>query len=471
MDKLYFVDKVSPSINVEKQRFRNFPRQKKTVYLGNELISFRIAGNMANTFLDPKFGLNLKGKLNLLSISAGANSSFNLVLDKAGVASGIKNITVKMGGVSVQYDEYAVLQCIMKDLESNTLYCANQGLLLEGLKQQAQGQTLAFTRDGAGAQTLPERATLDFCLPLHTLLETDQPIPLFGSAPIEIDILLQDSSRLGAYQFVETNANNPNIDNTVCNYTELELLGNYIIFSDQVMAEINRLHGGVYELHSTNWYHAGDTIPSGQTTFSSNVPISVSSMKRILVSHRDSGKILPTSRALTEGASTESLSLGHRVNQLKQWNFEIDSVSYPTNTVRNVNGTTMVGGPMFYELLNADDKFGSLGSSGSFCCGSGASDQIQVSRTPFTLTQTSSGVPYGAGFNVGSYITGYNFEVVNQHKARDMRDGISTTGSNMNYQGQFTTALTRDAVIDFYVQCDVKLVLDTNGSNVITYIS
>ena len=259
MDKLYFVDKVSPSINVEKQRFRNFPRQKKTVYLGNELISFRIAGNMANTFLDPKFGLNLKGKLNLLSISAGANSSFNLVLDKAGVASGIKNITVKMGGVSVQYDEYAVLQCIMKDLESNTLYCANQGLLLEGLKQQAQGQTLAFTRDGAGAQTLPERATLDFCLPLHTLLETDQPIPLFGSAPIEIDILLQDSSRLGAYQFVETNANNPNIDNTVCNYTELELLGNYIIFSDQVMAEINRLHGGVYELHATNWYHAGDT--------------------------------------------------------------------------------------------------------------------------------------------------------------------------------------------------------------------
>ena len=56
-------------------------------------------------------------------------------------------------------------------------------------------------------------------------------------------------------------------------------------------------------------------------------------------------------------------------------------------------------------------------------------------------------MPYGAGFNVGSYITGYNFEVVNQHKARDMRDGISTTGSNMNYQGQFTTALTRDAVL------------------------
>ena len=82
MDKLYFVDKVSPSINVEKQRFRNFPRQKKTAYLGNELISFRIPGNMANTFLDPKFGLNLNGKLNLLSITKADRRSFIIILDK-----------------------------------------------------------------------------------------------------------------------------------------------------------------------------------------------------------------------------------------------------------------------------------------------------------------------------------------------------------------------------------------------------
>jgi hypothetical protein len=471
MDKIDFRDKVSPSINVEKTKFIIDPRQKKSSYLGLETVSFRIPANMANTFLDTKTGLCLKGKINLLSITGNASSKLDLVLDKAGVASCISAINIKIGGVSMSYDGYNIAQCVFKDLESNSLYAGNQGLLLEGLKQNAQGITLEYEMNATPVQINAERAVFDFCLPLHTLLETDQPIPLFGSAPIDIDIVLEDASKIGAYQYVEGGVNVV-IENNGVNYTDLQLLGNYIMFSDQVMREIDNLHNGVYVLHSTAMYHSSDTIPTGATTFTSPIGVSVSSMKRVLVSHRDTGKILASGRTLTDGVSTESLSLGHRVNGLNNWNFEIDGVSYPTNPVRNINNTTTQGGGMFYELMNADDKYGVLSSSGSLAVNSGATDEVRCSVAPFTLDMTATGRPYGGvGFNVGSYITAYNFEVLNSGKSRSMRDGLSTVGSSFNYEGKFVTALPRDMRVDYFVQCDIKLVLDTKGSNVLTYLS
>jgi len=474
MNKIDFRDKVSPSINVEKTKFIIDPRQKKSSYLGLETVSFRIPANMANTFLDTKTGLCLKGKINLLDIVGNATSRMDLVLDKAGVASCISSINIKIGGVSMSYNNYNIAQCIFKDLESNSLYCGNQGLLLEGLKQQAEGITLEYELDAQSAQVNPEKAVFDFCLPLHTLLETDQPIPLFGSAPIDIDIVLEDTCKIGAYQYTEAAlpAGTVNIENDNVNFTDLQLLGNYIMFSDQVMREIDNLHNGVYVLHSTAMYHSSDTIPSNATTFSSSIGVSVSSMKRILVSHRDTGKILASGRTLAQGASTESLSLGHRVNGLNNWNFDIDGVSYPTNPVRNVNGTTTQGGGMFYELMNSDDKYGVLSSSGSLAVSSGSTNDVRCSVVPFTLNMTSSGTPYGgSGYNVGSYITGYNFEVLNHGKSRSMRDGLSTTGSSFNYEGKFVTALPRDMRVDYFIQADIKLVLDTKGSNVLTYLS
>jgi len=295
-----------------------------------------------------------------------------------------------------------------------------------------------------------------------------------GSAPIDIDIVLEDTCKIGAYQYTEAAlpAGTVNIENDNVNFTDLQLLGNYIMFSDQVMREIDNLHNGVYVLHSTAMYHSSDTIPSNATTFSSSIGVSVSSMKRILVSHRDTGKILASGRTLAQGASTESLSLGHRVNGLNNWNFDIDGVSYPTNPVRNVNGTTTQGGGMFYELMNSDDKYGVLSSSGSLAVSSGSTNDVRCSPAPFTLNMTSSGTPYGgSGYRVGSYITAYNFEVLNSGKSRSMRDGLSTVGSSFNYEGKFVTALPRDMRVDYFVQCDIKLVLDTKGSNVLTYLS
>lgn len=474
MDKLNYTSKKSPSINVDVSRFQNEPLQKKTSYVGGDRITFRIPGNMANSFLDSKYGLHLKGKVNLNSVTNAVSSQFYLALDKPGVASCINAINIKMGGVTIPYDNYNINQCNISDLESNPLYRGNQGLLLEGTTSFAEGTTLLFERNGSGDQITPEKAILEFSLPLHTVLSTDQPIPLFGSSPIDIEIVFEEAAKIGAYQYDSVaGGDDQTIINSLVSYTEIELHGNYLIFSDQAMNEINAMHGGLYELHSTNWYHSTDTLPSGTTQFTSPISANVSSMKRILVSHRNSDLIMANNRTITEGVSSDSLSLGHHINDLKQWHFEIDGVSYPSNPVRNVNGTTTRGGGMFYELMNADDKFGIVSSGCSLGAPVGWSSAIQFSHAPFTLDQTADGSPFGGsiGYRVGSYLSGYNFEVMNHGKSRSMRDGMSTIGSTFDYHGIYNSSATNDVVVDYFVQADVKLVLDTRGSNVLTYIS
>lgn len=474
MDKLIYTSKKSPSINIDISRFQNKPLQKKTSYVGGDRLKFRVPGNMANTFLDNNYGLMLKGKINLQTISTDAVvSTFDLVLDKPGAASCIKDIYINIGGVTIPYEAYNINQCNISDLESNPLYRANTGLLLEGTTAYAEGTKLQVRRqaDGSVSDENAPKSILEFCIPLHTILSTDQLIPLFGSAPIEIEIVLEDAGKIGAYQYTQTDGPDKTITNDIVTYTDIELQGQYIIFSDQAFNAINNMHGGLYELHATNWYHSQDTIDAGTKQFVSQINATVSSMKRILICHRNSDLILSNGRTLAQGVSTESLSLGHHINDLKQWHIELDNVSYPNTPVKNMTGTTY-GGPMFYELMNADDKFGVVSSGCSLGAPSGWSEAIEFSHAPFNLDQTATGTPYvETAHNIGSYLSGFNFEVMNHGKSRSMRDGLSTIGSDFNYHATFNTAATNDVVIDYFVQADVKLILDTRGSNVMTYIS
>ena len=62
-----------------------------------------------------------------------------------------------------------------------------------------------------------------------------------------------------------------------------------------------------------------------------------------------------------------------------------------------------------------------------------------------------------------------NFEVLNFNRSAHLLDGLDTKGEDLYYIANMTTALPRDLRLDFFVNHDTQIVLNTKGSNVFEY--
>jgi hypothetical protein len=471
MDKLNFTEKQFPSLSAVRTKFELESKNKKTSFVGNDKAIFHIPGNMTNTFLDTASGLNLKFKINLGSVTATNLSKFELALDKAGAFSCIKRMVIRQAGVTLtEIDNVNILACLMKSYEMNPLYCGNQGLLLEGLKQGAMGHVLEFERDDTGAQINPQLAILDVCVPLNfnVLSSSSQNIPLFGKAPIEVELTFEIANKIGAY--ILSVAENIALSNSIVTYTEMSLNGYFIQISDQAMSMINETHGGIYKIMSSNWTTTQDTINSGVKSVSSNIPINVSSLNRLLAVHREADLIMNEGDSVTN-LSDYPLSLGHHIYpNIINYQIDIDGQKFPSLPVRRNANNTIYGDELIYELETADDNWNLFSGKSSFCARSGADDAFKYSPDAFLADFTSSGCPFGGvTSNVGSYASGYDFEVMNEGKSDIMYNGRSTVGSDMNYNVLMSASTATAMVIDYFGQHTVMMVLNTRGSGVFEY--
>jgi len=461
----------SPTVN--RVKFKKSPLQKKAIYNCGEKITFKLDGRQVNTQLDQKFGLHLRGRISIASPTDTALSKFELVLDKAGVSSCIKTLYQNMAGYSVVTQNYNLLACIMKDLETHPLYAGNDGLLLEGMTQKANGITLEYELDADSDLINPEKTYYDFCIPINfnALSNSKSNIPLVSQTSIDLDLILEDAWAVGAYKLViggGAPVENVVIDNdNIVTFSDITLEGYNVVFSENVYRSIENLYGGVHRLPSTQWFHAQSIITTGSSGFSELIPISVSSMKRILVTHRDATKVKSNASTVASGTHTDTLSLGHHVNPIKEWQFSIDGQAFPSQPVRGWQDS-------FYELMKADDKWGVITNSCSLTCQSGTNGTFDMSRIPFNLSMNSTGSPVdGADYDVGSYKTGYNFENMNHGVSAKMMDGYSTKDSDMYYTVTLTEPLPNDLIVDYFVQADVEYVLNMSrqGSKTFEYNS
>jgi len=474
MAELDFRDKHKPSLNAVRTKFELESINKKTTYYGNDKLIFHIPSNMPNTFLDTAYGLNLKFKINLGSITASNSSKLLLVLDKAGAMSCINRIMVRQAGVVLtELSGANVLACLMKSYETNALYCGNQGLLLEGMKQQAQGAQLEFERNAAGAQITPERAVLDVCVPLNytVLSSASQNIPLFSKAPIEIELTYEIANRIGAYELTVNPDETPAVVNTLVSYTEVKLQGYFIEISQQAMSMIDEAHGGIYKIVSNNWTNVQDIVEANVKSFSSNIPVNVSSLNRVLAVHRDSTKIKNEGDIVDSADATYPLSLGHHIYpDIDTYQFNIDGEKFPSVPVR-INPNDSISGDEFsYQLENTDDSWGLYASKSSLCAKSGASNTFKFNSLSFVSGFASAGHPWGGdSTNIASFASGYDFEIMNEGKADKMYNGRSTVGSQFNYNVFLDNGTDDPLYIDYFAQHTVMLILNKRGAGVFEY--
>ena len=410
-----FSDLPKPSFVIKKTKLPLEPYNKKVLYKGRDTAKMRFPLNQPNSYIDEAFGFIIKWNALLNGLATAEDESLlSFVFDKGGCMSCFDAINVKIGGGDGGTKNINLLASLMKDIETSPEYASNTGLLMEGLTAGAQGVTLTY-EIGAGAVGPPvvpgvvddSKASVEFCLqiPFTAISNTHQNIPLFSKSNIEVELVFAEANVVGSFMYhlgTPDGSVKPDILNDLITYSNVRMETSIISVSDNVQRGIDSIYDGVFILNSTSWSHADALIPTGSKKIQEIIPIAVKSMKRVFVIHRDNTKIIGASHQITEGITTDPLSLGHHINpSIANYHFTLDDVKYPTQPVDGSKGS-------YYELLRADDQSGKHHEN-SVNVGSGSSADLTLNKEPQTqpwdLGMASSGSPHAVGYNIGSYVS------------------------------------------------------------------
>jgi len=285
-----------------------------------------------------------------------------------------------------------------------------------------------------------------FCLPvLSGVIGTglDKYLPLSLADDIRVETTLNSTQLAGCWSTTPTGSYS--VVNMELELTILEL-------SDVGMELINEVTPFSRDIfmHGVSWRHFSGTVTSGTTGFQTYlVPMRFASAKKVVV--------LP--RRSTELTAYNAYSVGSRLNpNIDSYHFRLGSLIVPPRdiTIRN-NNTTGGPGEAYAEILKSWHSFTSVLAP-------------SVSQAQYAIWDNSGIYQYG-GQSGGSLTTSsYNnaFAIAQELETVYGRSDVLLSGCNLlNVQSFFeftnTYGPSANYTLDFYVQYDHILILDTNG--------
>lgn len=241
---------------------------------GGSVIQFDIPANQGRTFLDME-GSYILVEVENLAAAATGNVAFE---GKNGIYAMIEKIECLTAGQTLfTLDKMGLLQSIMTDIETNTLYGNNVGKVLQGSSATAYtGVALAFT----------QKQTFAIPLQLNGLYNANKYIPLFSRDKLSFRITLADA-RVGSISTdvaPATTANGLRFNNPefVCHQVEL---------GTDAFDSIYESVDGKFDLITTDYRHTSAIIGNGATSSVVNLGFAFSSCNKIVSAMRTSSLI------------------------------------------------------------------------------------------------------------------------------------------------------------------------------------
>jgi len=449
------------SLKAQRTRVKLDPTNNQSAFNSNSLIQFRLPANVQNTYMDwsNEWALQFKFELKNIYTFASVVTETSLNLDKAGISSIIKKVSFRQAGqVLSEINDYGVLACIMKDLQVSQTHAGNTGALLEGTTLTALGQQLSSTKSAQNVYTNYE-GTFSIPLSYNCFANSNKMIPLFGLAPIEIDIELYPAYKVGGWNGKRDNAT-PSlvIPDSAFELRDVMLTGYYVELSPSAQALIAQSVNNQYQISSNNWRVSNVTIEAGATSVNEIIPINVSSLERVLISHR---KIV-NETSTTDNTDFTPCSLGNRYYPLlEQYQVFINGQPFPERPVKMTGKLAEA----MTELLMTEHRLSDTNySSNSFRASDVATNSLLTIDNIYNIPHDEA---TGISGGIGSFLIGCNFSTLNVGISDAVFGGISTIGSIVNYRGSYTAGgIGSQTQLTFCSEYEVVLHLDMNSTGV-----
>jgi hypothetical protein len=449
------------SLKAQRTRVKLDPTNNQSAFNSNSLIQFRLPANVQNTYMDwsNEWALQFKFELKNIYTFASVVTETSLNLDKAGISSIIKKVSFRQAGqVLSEINDYGVLACIMKDLQVSQTHAGNTGALLEGTTLTALGQQLSSTKSAQNVYTNYE-GTFSIPLSYNCFANSNKMIPLFGLAPIEIDIELYPAYKVGGWNGKRDNAT-PSlvIPDSAFELRDVMLTGYYVELSPSAQALIAQSVNNQYQISSNNWRVSNVTIEAGATSVNEIIPINVSSLERVLISHR---KIV-NETSTTDNTDFTPCSLGNRYYPLlEQYQVFVNGQPFPERPVKMTGKLAEA----MTELLMTEHRLSDTNySSNSFRASDVATNSLLTIDNIYNIPHDEA---TGISGGIGSFLIGCNFSTLNVGISDAVFGGISTIGSIVNYRGSYTAGgIGSQTQLTFCSEYEVVLHLDMNSTGV-----
>jgi len=330
--------------------------------------------------------------------------------------------------------------------------------LLEGTTLTAIGKQLESTKTAVNVNTNYE-GTFSIPLSYNCFANSNKMIPLFGLAPIEIDIELYPAYKIGSWNVKDGNDKpaTPIPDNAV-KLKDVMLTGYYVELSPNAQSLIAQSVNNQYQISSNNWRVSNVTIEPNATSVNEIIPINVSSLERVLISHRKISDVSTT----TGTAVYTPASLGNRYYPLlEQYQVFINGQPFPERPVK-MNGKLAEA---MTELLMTEHRLNDTNySSNSFMASDVGGDTLRIVDGNYSLIHDDA---TGLSGGIGSFLIGCNFSTLNVGISDAVFGGISTIGSIVNYRGTYSAGgIGSQTEITFCSEYECVLHLNMNESGV-----
>jgi hypothetical protein len=392
----------------------------------------------------------------------------DMTLDRAGAASCIKRIQIQTAGAQI-YDlnNWNVLATALLDTDSSSEWKASSGNILMGtLGDQLQGEHI--TVGTARTYAVPMMLTP------FSMTTPSRMIPAFSLGSIQFKITLENDGLFGKQATGVA---------SVATYEDVELVCLMTELSPGAQAQIDQMTGGQYNILANSYINSQATLPIASTQLTASLGVSVSSLERIIVTHRPTPTLL------------QGFNLGNRATAgLTEFQFLINSENYPQRPIL----VSDKGAESYAELLIASHELVNFRSGNSLNNGfaprngatpllagavntgysvlSGSAPGLAKEDT-FMLKNpagTSAGLVSASGgtnaaseaSDIGTFVCSCEFESgLSDGKSSHIYSGISTIASNIQYKGTYGVH-TQESVVDFFAQHTIMMSLDMKGQGV-----
>lgn len=385
---------------------------------GGSVIQFDIPANQGRTFLDMEASYIL---VEVENTGAGTPANDITLEGKNGIYAMIDKIECLTAGQTLfTLDKMGLLQSIMTDIETNTLYGSNVGKVLQGSSASAFGGDVIIGGGGKRTYALP--------LQLNGLYNANKYIPLFSRDKLSFRITLADA-RVGC-EGAATTATQLRFSNPeyVCHQVELG--------TDAFDAVYDSVDGK-FDLITTDYRHTSSIIGAGATSSVVNLGFAFSSCNKIVSCMRTSSLISgDTARAVA--------SIGSRnKNGLASASVLLNGMKIPQ---REILSSATNNAESMAELLVAQGALASVAHSNRLNGGGGYS------------LNTAAGAADGT---VGAFVSVIGLE--NMRSDSDgLYSGVSSIGSVLQLEmgfaaGGVAAAQTLDVFCEYTSQYSLNM--------------
>lgn len=388
---------------------------------GGSVIQFDLPANQDKTFLDFENSYILVEVENTLP--AGAGNSVTLE-GKNGIYAMIQKVECLTAGQTLfTLDGYGVLQSIMSDLETNTLYGGNAGRVLFGSGS-----------DAAAGSTIAGGSALTFAIPLQLngLYNANKYIPLFSRDKLSFRITLQDA-RVGVV--------GANTLATSLRFNNPEYVTHQVQLGDDAMDAVGSAVDYQFDIVSTDYRHTSAVLPAGVVSSVTNLGFAFSSCNKIIACMR-------TSSLIAGDTAKAVYSVGSRnKNSLNKASVLLNGMKIPQ---REIISSTSNDSEVLAELMVAQGSLASVAHS----------NRINNDGFNSYSEDTATGADNA---NIGSFVAVIGLE--NMRSDSDgLYSGVSSIGSVLQLDLGFDAGgVAAGNTLDVWCEYTAQYTLNMNG--------